>query len=71
MGESFDARVLQWKEAAEKEKATNNVQVNPCSSTSGVSMEVEDIAQPTTFKRYRYLRTGILKVLASAFSLYF
>ena len=71
MGESFDARVLQWKEAAEKEKATNNVQANPCGSTSGVSMEVEEIAQPTTFKRYRYLRTGIIKVLASAFSLYF
>ena len=71
MGESFDARVLQWKEAAEKEKATNNVQANPCGSRSGVSMEVEEIAQPTTFKRYRYLRTGIIKVLASAFSLYF
>ena len=54
-----------------KGEATNNVQANPCGSRSGVSMEVEEIAQPTTFKHYRYSRTGIIKVSASAFSLYF
>ena len=63
MGETFDARVLQWKKEAEKEKASNNVPVEdqpyPCGSISADSFMEVEIAPPATFKRYRHLRNGI------------
>lgn len=61
-GGNFDARILQWKEEAEKEKATVSVEVeecaesSPCNSTAGASMEVVEIAKPASFKHYRYKR---------------
>ena len=55
MGEKCDAKVLQWKEEVEKEKACTNATVCeqakakpiPCSTTS---MEVEDIEQSASCK---------------------
>ena len=58
MGENFDAKVLQWKEEVEKalvhqcEVAARPI---PCSSSSSssISMQVEDTEQSVSFKHYR------------------